>query len=114
MDRGSPGATRRDGNAGASQRLAHELLVVDGESEMPPVIGRGGATLGERDELIAHVDEGHARFAIDAADREDRTVERHGLLQVADLEGDVVDADHACEPLRHAHSMANVGRDESG
>jgi hypothetical protein len=36
------------------------LLVVDDETEMPVVVGGLAAALGERDELVADVDEGHA------------------------------------------------------
>jgi hypothetical protein len=66
-----------------------------------PVL-RLGAAAGEGDELIAHVDERHARFAFDVAELEQAAVERQGFLEVADLERDVVDPDGASHGTRLA------------
>ena len=63
-------------------------------------VGRLRPPLGERDELVAHVHEGHAAGAAAELEVEDAPVELERLLDVADLEGDVVQAD---EP-RAAHA----------
>jgi hypothetical protein len=58
------------------------------------VIGRLAASLGDRDELIAQVDERHPGHTTAQADLEDRAVEVERRLEVADLECDVVDPDN--------------------
>jgi hypothetical protein len=63
-------------------------------------VGRLRPPLRERDELVAHVHEGHAAGAAAELEVEDAPVEGERLLDVADLEGDVVDADEA-RPVRH-------------
>jgi hypothetical protein len=40
-------------------RRAHGRLVVDHEPEVAAVVGRLAAAFGEREELVAHVDERH-------------------------------------------------------
>jgi hypothetical protein len=52
--------------------------------------------LGEGEELVAHLDERHPRLALHRAELEDPRVERERLVEVADLERDVVDADEPC------------------
>ena len=71
---------------------AHGLLVVDDEAEVAAVVGRLAAALGERQELVAHVDERHARSAAAELECEQAAVEIECLVEVADLERDVVDA----------------------
>ena len=68
-------------------------------------VGRLRPPLRERDELVAHVHEGHAAGAAAELELEDAPVELERLLDVADLEGDVVQADepgagHATSPGR--------------
>jgi hypothetical protein len=57
------------------------------------VVGRLPSPLGERDELVADVDERHPAGASSQCQLEDATVEVERLLDVADLERDVVDSD---------------------
>ena len=61
---------------------------------MPRLVGRLTSPCGERDELIAHVDEGH-RGANPAAqlELEEASIPGQRLLDVTDLERDVVDPD---------------------
>ena len=65
------------------------------------------AALCEGDELVAHVEKGHAGRAPAQRELEDATVEGERLFQVADLEGDVVDPHQAWAP---GH-LGSVGRD---
>jgi hypothetical protein len=53
------------------------------------------ATPHQRDELITHLDERGAVGALLHVEVEELAVEGEGLVDVADLEGDVVDADQA-------------------
>jgi hypothetical protein len=57
------------------------------------VVGGLRAPGRERDELVAHVDERHARAAAAQLEVEDRAVEVERLVDVADFQGDVVQAD---------------------
>ena len=72
------------------------------------LVGRLRAALAEREELVAHVDEGHPRRPAAQLELEDPAVERRGLVDVADLERDVVHPDQAWAPAGIAGS---VGRD---
>ena len=73
----------------------HDLgLVVDDEPVVPGRDRLGGAL--EREELVAHVDEGHRTAPpsqLEAVD--DAPEELDHRVEVADLDGDVVDADEA-------------------
>ena len=69
-------------------------------------VGRLRPPLRERDELIAHVHKGHAAGAATELEVEDAPVELERLLDVADLEGDVVQAD---EPGA-AHAPSSHGK----
>jgi hypothetical protein len=64
-------------------------------------VGRLGAALGEREELVAQVDEGHPRHPSAQLDLEDAAIERERLVEVAHVECDVVDADR---PGAFAHA----------
>jgi hypothetical protein len=56
-------AAAEDRDAELFQPLAHGLLVVDDEAEVAGLVGRLRPALRERDELVTHVDEGHAAHA---------------------------------------------------
>jgi len=71
------------------------LAVVDDEAEVALGVGRAGRAGEEREELVAHREEGDLALALDAREGEDRAVEGERGVDVADLEGDVVDADEA-------------------
>ena len=62
---------------------------------MAAVVGSLAAALGQRQELVAHVDERHPPGAAAQREVEQAAVELERLLDVADLERDVVDADQA-------------------
>src|SRR5712692_1974632 len=80
------------------QRAADGVLVVDHQAEMTAVVGGLAAALLQREELIAQVDEGRA-FALAAKlELEQAAVERQRLIDVADLERDMVEADGARFP----------------
>src|SRR6516164_9564307 len=84
-----------DLDAGSLERAARRLLVVNDESKVPHTVGAVGSTLHQREELVAHVDERRSRRAAAQGELEDSAVERERLVNVADLERDVVDADEA-------------------
>src|SRR5919197_2359430 len=86
-------AARLDVDARVLQSAARRLLVVDDEAEVPVRVGRLRAAGGERDELVAHVDEGHPAGAPAQLELEDAPVELERLLDIAHLERDVVQAD---------------------
>ena len=93
-------------------RAADDLrLVVDDEAVVTRGHGRGG--LLERDELVAEIDERHVPTPPAQVEPIDELPEElEHLVQVADLDGDVVDAD---EP-RHASTVSArfvSGRDGS-
>jgi hypothetical protein len=79
---------------------------------MPLLVGGLRAPRGERDELIAHVDEGHPGSGAPAQLKVERTpVPRERVLDVADLERYVVDAEqasHAAPNLRYARGRTSV------
>src|SRR5262249_6333866 len=79
-------APRLDLDAGLLERAAGRLLVVDDEAEMPMSVGRLRPAFGERDELVADVDEGHASAASSELEVEDPSVELERLVDAADLE----------------------------
>jgi hypothetical protein len=74
---------------------------------MAVVVRRLPAALGERDELVAQVDERHPPGSSAQLEVEEAAVERKRLLDVAHLESDVVHAQQAWA-VRHPGS---VGRD---
>ena len=97
--------TRHHLHHGRLERAPHLRLVVDDEPEVATVVARLLAALGERDELVAQVEEGHARRPAAQLEGEQPPVEGQRLLEVADLERDVVDA-HQAGSLGHAHIVA--------
>ena len=64
---------------------------------MPALVGSLAAALGDGEELVAEVEEGHAAHATAQLEREQAPVELECGVEVADLKGDVVDPD---EPSR--------------
>src|ERR1700758_4366904 len=84
----------RDPDAGRIELGPEGLLVVDDEAEMAIGVRRLGPAAGERDELVAHVHESHGG-ALPAAqlEVEEAAVPGQSLVDVAHLEGDMVDAD---------------------
>jgi hypothetical protein len=93
--------------------LARGVDVVDDEAKVAVVVRRLGATLRQRDELIAHVDERHPRHASAKLELEDPPVEGQRFVHVFDLERDVVDADQACLVV-HGPTVADRRRRPSG
>ena len=100
---------RQDLGAGLLQRSAHRLLRVDDQPEVAVGVRRLGTPLGERDELIPDVDEGHPAAAAAQLQVEDAAVEGKRLVDGAHLEGHVI---HADEPwtLGHASRVDARGR----
>ena len=84
---------------GLQQRAAHGVAVVDHEPEVAVVV-LGAAALREREELVAHVEEGHPRHPPAQLEGEQPPVEVERGVEIADLERHVVDADQAS--FRHA------------
>src|SRR5207302_3280623 len=81
--------------------LAHRFLVVDDEAEVARLVGRLRASPRQRDELVAHVDEGHPAGASAQLERaEDRLPERERLVDVSDLEREVIDSDQLRHPAQ--------------
>jgi hypothetical protein len=89
------------------EHASRGLLIVDHEPEVPVVVARLPAPLAEREELVAHVEKGHSRCPTAQLEVEKPAVEGECLLDIADLEGDVVDAH---QPWKAAH-VASLGRD---
>src|SRR5262249_53712412 len=77
------------------ERAAHRLLVVDHESEMTAAVGRLGAALLQREELVAQIDERRGLALSAQLELEQTAVEGQRLLDVADLERDMVETDGA-------------------
>ena len=96
-------AVRGDVDAGLAERGAGRLLVVDDEPEVAGSVGWLGAPAGEREKLVAHVDERHA--VADAAaelELEEASVPGERVLDVVDFERDVVD------PHEPGHVLLNA------
>jgi hypothetical protein len=92
-------------DAGVCERLAGRLLVIDDEAEVAGSVRRLCSAFRERDELVADVDEGHARRAAAQLEVEDPAVELERVVDALDLERNVVDADES----RHGTSLASEG-----
>jgi nitroreductase len=97
LDEVAPGvaevvSTAEELDSRLSQRLERGLSVLDDEPEVPLVVGRLRAALGEREELVAHVEKGHVPVAFGHLEVEEAAVELDRLVEVAHLERDVVDA----------------------
>ena len=78
--------------ASSSERRA-AVEIVDDEADVPVGVGLLGAAGRQRDELVAHVDEGHAPSAAAQREVEDPSVELERLVDVGDLHRYVVHTD---------------------
>jgi heme exporter protein A len=94
--------------AAASEKLrslcleaaTHLLAVVDHEPEVTLLVRGLASALGEHEELVADIDEGHTGYAAAQLELEDAPVEVQALGEVAHLEDDMVDADEPCHSRR--------------
>ena len=77
------------------QRRPHRVGVVDHEPEVALPVRPGAMALREREELIAHVEEGHPGHPAAQLEAEQAPVEVERGVEIADLERHVVDADQA-------------------
>ena len=84
------------------------MLVVDRDAKVPPLVGALAARRHEIDELVAKVDKGGIGRLPGNLKVEEALVEGHRLGDVADFEGDVVDADWTGTLL---HLLITPGRD---
>src|SRR3546814_1076531 len=80
-------------DSGLRQRLAHRLLVVDHQAEVAVVVGRLAAALLQREELVAEIDEGGGLAPAAQLEIEQAAIEGQRLVDIADLEGDMVETD---------------------
>ena len=83
------------------ERAPHPRPIVHHQPEVAIPVRRAGLAVREGEELIAHVEEGHARHASAQLELEDAAVELDRLVHVADGQRDVVYADHP----RHGRSI---------
>jgi uncharacterized cupin superfamily protein len=88
-------AARDDRRAGCLEGLPGDLQIVDDQADVALCVGRLHAACAEGEELVAHVDERHSRNAAAECYFEHPAVEVERLVDVAHLNGDVVDADEA-------------------
>src|SRR5262245_28370609 len=88
-------ASRQRLDSCLEKRLAHRFLVVDHQTEMTAVIGRLPTALLKRQELISEIDESGIAVLAAQGEVEEAAVKRERLVDVADFERDVVDADGA-------------------
>jgi len=93
-------APREDAGAGLFQRVPGGVEIVDDEPDVPVRVGLLRAAGRQRDELVAHVDKGHAPSAAAQREVEDPSVEVERLVDVPDLHGYVVHTDQS-SALRH-------------
>ncbi len=77
------------------QRSADGVLVVDHEPEMATIVRRLVASLLEREELVAQIDERHLLAFPAKPELEYPRVERQRFLYVAHLERNVIETDGA-------------------
>lgn len=71
---------------------SHGFLVVDHQPEMPVLITRSVFDLRQGDELIAKIDERHRVAFATKGELQNLAVEFEGLVDIANLEGNMVDA----------------------
>src|SRR5215813_15085465 len=101
LDSVAPGVAEIEEGAGQRldarrrQRTAYRVLVVDHETKMTAVVGGLGAALLQREELIAQIDERRGLALAAQFELEQAAIERQRLLDIADLEGDMVETDGA-------------------
>ena len=88
----------KQANTCCLERLAGRDLVVDDKTEMTAIVGWLFATLLERDELVAQIDEGHGVALAAQLEGKEAAVERERLFNVGNLERDVVETHQARFP----------------
>src|SRR5215204_1441360 len=93
---------RQDLDGQLLERPPHHPLVVYYHPDVAVLVARLLSSLREGYELVPGVDERHAGAAPAQLHLEEVPVELEGLLDVADLEGDVVEPDQSCA-RRHVH-----------
>ena len=95
LDLVSPGVEERvaaeDLYACLSRRRENSCLIVDDQAEVPRRVRALRASFGEREELVAHVDEGHPVHPATELQVEHPPVEVERLVDRVDFERDVVD-----------------------
>ena len=90
-----------DLDAGLAGGGEHRGAVVDDEAEVALAVGLAVRALGEREELVAHVDERHPADPAAQLDLEQTSVESQRLVERADLECDVIDTDRTSHGNQH-------------
>jgi hypothetical protein len=88
-------ATGEDLRAFLLERAAYLARVVDHDADVAGAVGRLGPPLGDRQELVTHVDERHPRDAPAELELEHPAVELERPVEVVDLDRDVVHPDQA-------------------
>ena len=88
-------AAGEDAGAGLLQRAPGSFEIVDDQPDVPVRVGLLGTAGRQRDELVAHVDEGHVPPAAAQREVEDPSVELEGLVDIADLHRYVVHTDQS-------------------
>ncbi len=74
-------------------RFADRLTIIDHHAEVALGIGLLAAAGTQGDELVAEVDKSHRLFLAPQFEFEQLPVEFQGLVNIADFEGNMVDAD---------------------
>ena len=82
-----------DLHARLARRREHRRLIVDDEPEVAGRIRALGPSFGEREELVAHVDEGHPVHPAAQLQVEQSPVEVERLVDRAHFEREVVDSE---------------------
>jgi hypothetical protein len=73
--------------------LAHGRAIVHDEAEVPVRVSMRSRRFGQRNELIAHINEGMALTSASQRELKNLAVESERLLHVSDFERNVIDAD---------------------
>src|SRR6185369_10782178 len=84
---------RLDSDACRLDRRSSGFLVLDHQAEMAAAGRRGVGRFLQREEMVAEVDEGHARLLAAKLQGEELAVEIECLVDVADLDRNMVEAD---------------------
>src|SRR5262249_339417 len=87
--------TIKQGNTSCLQRLAASLRVIPDETEVATIVCGLSATFLQGNKLIAKVDEGHGLSLATQLESEESAVERQRLVDVADLQRNMVEANDA-------------------
>jgi hypothetical protein len=92
-------ASGLDLDARVLKRLPHLGSVVHDEPEVARLVGSARLAVRKREELIAHVEEGHARQPAAQLELKNPAVELDRLLYVSHAERYMIDADHPSHVL---------------